>query len=226
MNAKRISKRRSKKGEYLAEERQALLDRTLVQVPFDGWTLESLRAAAVDLGYEWSVAQRAYPRGVRDLIAFFEAETDRRMVEAFAEIDLASLRIRDRITIAVRTRFELCAPYQEACRRLVAYYALPGNAFAGLQAMYRSVNLMWCAAGDTATDFNFYTKRGLLAGVYGSTILFWLNDKSEDCADTWAFLDRRIANVMEIQEVRGRAERSLDALGRVLQRASVRRRRT
>lgn len=226
MNVKRTSKRGSKKSEHLAEERQALLERTLVHVPFDGWTLASLQAAAVDLDYEWSMARRAFPRGMRDLIAFFEAETDRRMVAAFADIDFESLRIRDRISAAVRTRFELCSPYHEPCRRLVAYYAVPGNALAGLQAMYSSVNLMWCAAGDTATDFNFYTKRGLLAGVYGSTILFWLNDKSENCDDTWAFLDRRIANVMEIQKVRGRADRGLDALGRILQRGAVRSRRT
>tara|TARA_B100000686_G_C16771844_1_gene965679 strand:- start:851 stop:1531 length:681 start_codon:yes stop_codon:yes gene_type:complete len=226
MNVKHTSKRGSKKIEYLAEERQALLERTLVHVPFDGWTLASLKASAVDLDYEWSVARRAFPRGMRDLIAFFEAETDRRMVAAFADIDFQSMRIRDRIAAAVRTRLELCASHHEACRRLVAYYALPGNALAGFQVIYSSINLMWCAAGDSATDFNFYTKRGLLAGVYGSTILFWLNDKSENCADTWAFLDRRIADVMEIQKVRGRAERGLDALGRILQRGAVLRRRT
>ncbi len=222
MNA--TSRRRLQRGEHLAEERRALLDRALVQVPFDGWTLASLKAAATDLGYDWSLARRAFPRGVRDVIAVFEAEIDRRMVTAFDDLDLDALRIRDRIATAVRTRLELCAPHREACRRLVAYYALPGNAPAGFKAMYRSIDLMWRAAGDTATDFNFYTKRGLLAGVYGSTILFWFNDKSEGCTESWAFLDRRIAEVMEIQKARGRAERGLETLGRILQRGPMRRR--
>lgn len=216
MSAGRTSRGRPGSGEHLAEERRALLDRTLAHVPFDGWTARSLQAAASDLGYDWSLARRAFPRGVRDAIALFEAETDRRMVAALADADLAALRVRDRIAAAVRTRLELCAPHREACRRLVAHYALPGNAAAGLGAMYRSIDLMWHAAGDTATDFNFYTKRGLLAGVYGATILFWLNDRSEGCVESWAFLDRRIADVMNIQRLRGRAGGAWAALDRVL----------
>ena len=224
MNAKKTGTRSRKKkrapatDDYLADERAALVERALVHVPFDGWTLASLRTAAADLDMDWSVARRAFPRGVRDLIAFFEADIDRRMVAAFDTVDLEALRIRDRIAAAVRTRLEICAPHREACNRLVAHYALPGNAPAGLRAMYRSVDLMWRAAGDSATDFNFYTKRGLLAGVYSSTILFWLYDRSEGTADTWGFLDRRIANVMEIQKTRGRVERGLDTLSRVLRR--------
>lgn len=216
MSAGRTSRGQPGSGEHLAEERRALLDRTLAHVPFDGWTARSLQAAASDLGYDWSLARRAFPRGVREAIALFEAETDRRMVAALADADLAALRIRDRIAAAVRTRLELCAPHREACRRLVAHYALPGNAAAGLGAMYRSIDLMWRAAGDTATDFNFYTKRGLLAGVYGATILFWLNDRSEGCVESWAFLDRRIADVMNIQRLRGRAGGAWTALDRVL----------
>ena len=91
--------------------------------------------------------------------------------------------------------------------------------------MYRSVDLMWRAAGDTATDFNFYTKRGLLAGVYGSTILFWLDDGSEGYAESWAFLDRRIADVMNIQRARARAGDALAAFGPILRRRPPRRRR-
>lgn len=225
MNRGRTSRGRPGSGEHLAEERRALLDRTLAHVPFDGWTARSLKAAASDLGYDWSLARRAFPRGLRDAIALFEAETDRRMVAALADADLDALRVRDRIAAAVRTRLELCAPHREACRRLVAHYALPGNAAAGLGAMYRSIDLMWRAAGDTATDFNFYTKRGLLAGVYGATILFWLNDDSEGRVESWAFLDRRIADVMNIQRLRGRADGAWAALDRVLRRRPPRRRR-
>ena len=208
-------------ADELADHRAALLERATVHVPFDGWTLTTLRAAAADIGVEWSVVRRVFPRGVRDLVGYFDADLDQRIVTRFNEIDLESLRIRDRIATAVRTRLELCAPHREACRRLVAYYALPGNVPAGVAAMARSVDLMWRAAGDTATDFNFYSKRGLLAGVYSATILYWLNDKSEDNAESWGFLDRRIANVMEIQKTRGRVERGLETLGRVLRRGPV-----
>lgn len=222
MSTKRTRKKRQAATEnHLAVEREALLARALVHVPFDGWTETSLRAAAADLNYDWSMARRVFPRGVRDLIGFFDVDVDRRMVAAFDDMDLESLRIRERIVATVRKRLEICMPHREACGRLIAYYALPGNAVAGLRVMYRSVDLMWRAAGDTATDFNFYSKRGLLAGVYSSTILFWLYDRSEDCADSWAFLDRRIANVMEIQKTRGRLEQGVEALGRVLRRGPI-----
>jgi ubiquinone biosynthesis protein COQ9 len=57
---------------------------------------------------------------------------------------------------------------------------------------------MWRAAGDASTDFNFYTKRMLLAGVLKATILFWLDDATPGCAASWEFLDRRIGEVLKI----------------------------
>ena len=73
-----------------------------------------------------------------------------------------------------------------------------------LKLLYRTVDAIWYAAGDNATDFNFYTKRALLAGVYSSTVLYWLNDKSAGCADSWSFLDRRIDEVMQVPKLLGR----------------------
>ena len=121
------------------------------------------------------------------------------------------MRIRDRIATAVRTRLDLLAPHKEAVRRAVAFEALPGNAPRALKAVYHTVDAMWHAAGDTATDWNFYTKRALLAGVYTSTVLIWLGDQSEDCAETWAFLDRRIEDVMRIEKAKAKVRGFADA---------------
>jgi ubiquinone biosynthesis protein COQ9 len=104
----------------------------------------------------------------------------------------------------VRARLEQLAPHREAVRRALSYLALPQNAALGAKCLYRTVDAIWYAAGDTATDYNFYTKRLLLAGVYSSTVLFWLNDKSEGYAETWAFLDRRIAEVVKLGGALGR----------------------
>ena len=65
---------------------------------------------------------------------------------------------------------------------------------------------MWYAAGDTSTDFNFYTKRATLAGVYSSTLLYWLNDRSPGGEATWGFLDRRIDDVMKIEKLKSAGE--------------------
>jgi ubiquinone biosynthesis protein COQ9 len=184
--------------------RDAIMDAAIAHVPFDGWGREAAIRGAEDIGLDAAAAMRAFPDGARDMIAWHLRMADRRMAEALAEMDLASMKIRERIATAVRVRLEQNAQHREAIRKAMAFLALPQNAPMAAQALYRTVDEMWFQAGDTATDWNFYSKRALLAGVYSSTVLFWLNDKSEDFRDTWAFLDRRIADVMKVPKLTGR----------------------
>lgn len=189
--------------------RRRLLAATLPHVPFDGWTERALKAGAADLGVDWPVARRAFPGGVGAVLAFWNAECDRLMVEALAERDLDAMRVRERIACAVRLRLEPLAGHREALRLALTRAALPGNAPGALGALWRTVDAMWRAAGDTATDFNHYSKRGLLAGVYCSTLLYWLDDKSDGSAETWAFLDRRITDVLRVPRALGRLKQIL-----------------
>ncbi|NKB50386.1 MAG: COQ9 family protein [Alphaproteobacteria bacterium] len=185
-------------------ERRAILAKALEHVPFDGWSDRSLRQGAADAGFDDTLLRRAFPGGPADAIEFWSAETDREMVAALAEQDIGALKIRERIGAGVRWRLESLAPHREAVRRALSHLGQPQHAALGLRCLYRTVDEMWHAAGDTATDFNFYSKRGLLAGVYTSTVLFWLDDESDDHAATWLFLDRRIADAMRIPKVTGR----------------------
>lgn len=194
-------------SEHLESERAAILQAALRHVPFDGWSAKALDAAVSDAGLDPSMAQRAFPGGARELADYLAADADRRMVEALESRNLEELPIRERIATAVRVRLELLAPHREALRRSLALRLRPGSAPHTMRGVYETVDAMWRVAGDTSADFNFYTKRGLLAGVYGATLLFWLDDESEGFADTWAFLDRRIANIMQIQGVRHRLEK-------------------
>ena len=199
---------------HLAGERRAILDKALGHVPFDGWSDASLRAGAADAGFDAAMVRRAFPRGAADAIDFWSVETDRAMAAALAEQDIGSLKIRERIAAAVHWRLEHLAAHREAVRRSLSFLSQPQHARLGLRCLYRTVDEMWHAAGDTATDFNFYTKRGLLAGVYTSTLLFWFDDASEDHAATWEFLDRRIADVMRVPKVTGRLRKLPKALPR------------
>jgi ubiquinone biosynthesis protein COQ9 len=72
--------------------------------------------------------------------------------------------------------------------------------------LYRTIDTIWFGIGDRSADFSFYTKRGLLAAVYSSTLLYWLEDRSEDSIDSWAFLDRRIASIMQIPKLKSRVK--------------------
>ena len=182
----------------LERTRQDLLLATLPHVVFDGWTLTALRAGAADAGLDQGTWMNAVPGGPAELIAAFSAWVDRRTLETLETLDLDSMRVRDRIAAGVRSRLEILAPHREAVRRGLAFLALPQNAALGVKCLYRSVDSLWYAAGDRATDYNFYSKRLLLAGVLSSTTVYWLNDRSEGAAQTWAFLDRRIDEVLKV----------------------------
>jgi ubiquinone biosynthesis protein COQ9 len=180
------------------ELRRTILEAMLPDVPFDGWSMATARAAAARAGLDPLDADRAFTDGVRDIIEFWSALADEAMIETLKGADLAQMRTRDRIAFAVRTRLELATPHKEALRRALTVLAMPGKGGKPVQMLYRTVDAIWYAIGDRSADFSFYTKRALLAAVYSSTLLCWIEDRSEGAVDSWAFLDRRIENVMKI----------------------------
>lgn len=198
--------------EQATAQRDALILASLPHVPFDGWSRKTLKAAAESAGFDVGAADRLFPGGVKDAVAHFMDLADRMMLEDLKGVDMAALKIRARIIAAVKMRLERWTPHREAVRRALALAPLPPFAGGSLRGWYRTVDAIWRAAGDKSTDFNFYTKRGLLAAVYGATVLFWLDDRSEGCSATWAFLERRVADVMQIPRLRGRVTERLKDL--------------
>ena len=184
--------------------RDRILDAALPHVTFDGWSRKALTHGATAAGLAPEDVDIAFPRGTRGAVDHWLRRADDAMAAALEAADLDSMRIRDRIAFAVRTRLEQAEPHKEAVRLALGYLALPGNARIAASSLYRTVDAIWWACGDRSTDFNFYSKRGLLAAVYASTLLYWLDDSSPGHADSWAFLDRRIADVMRIPKLKGR----------------------
>jgi ubiquinone biosynthesis protein COQ9 len=191
-------------------DRQALRDRlleaTLPHVVFDGWGMAALEAGARDLGLEIGHIHAVFASPTKDLASHFSDWADRRMLLRLSALDLPAMRVRERITLAVRLRLQELAGHQEAVRRLAGFLILPGNASLAARNGYRSVDAIWRVAGDKAVDFNFYTKRALLGAVLVTTTLHWLDDTSADHGETWAFLDRRIAGVMGIPKLQAQAK--------------------
>lgn len=177
-------------------------------VPFEGWTMAALGEAAQKSGYRKTDVIRVFPGGAIDAVDMLSRLGDKRMLEALRQHPLETMKIRERIATAVRTRLDIHAPYREALRKAVAMHAMPFYAARGLRCLYDTVDAIWHACGDTATDFNFYTKRLTLAGVYGSTLICWLDDKSLHHAETWGFLNRRIEDVMKIEKIKGKLFRA------------------
>ncbi|MGE0716199.1 MAG: COQ9 family protein [Alphaproteobacteria bacterium] len=194
------------------DPREALVLAVAANVPFDGWTLQAIRAGARDIGMPVEEALSLLPGGDADLLAAFSAWADRRMLERLADLPLADMKIRARIAAAMRARIEVLTPYREAARHALAVLALPHRAALGARLVWRTVNAAWYAVGDTSADVSWYTRRGLLAGVYVSTLVQWMSDRSEGHAESWAFLDRRIEDVMRIPRLRQQAETLLRRL--------------
>jgi len=188
-----------KKAATKDSTRHKILQSVLAQVPFDGWTEAAYARGIEQSGIAHGEADLLLPGGVRDVIDLFGAMADQAMqTKIDDEPGFTRLRVREKIAFAVRARLEALTPHREAMRRLLYWYAMPLHAPLGLRRLYKSVDLMWRAAGDISTDFNFYTKRALLAGVLKTTVLFWLDDDTPGCSASWEFLDRRIGEVLKV----------------------------
>ena len=167
---------------------------------FDGWSSAAVDAAADALGVDRAQARLAMPRTQVGMVDAYIQAVDRALVAHFTPKRLASMKIRDKIRALVWHRLEIMAPAREAVRRGVAVLAMPQNLPLAMRIGWRTSDLMWRIAGDTSTDFNHYTKRMTLGGVYASTLLAWLDDSSEGYSETAAFLDRRIDGVMQFEK--------------------------
>jgi ubiquinone biosynthesis protein COQ9 len=185
----------------LPDLRPRLIDAMLPHVAFDGWSSAALRAGAADVGIDPDVAALAFD-GPADMVDAYIARADAAMLAACDTDAFRALKIRARVTEAIWTRLEQAAPHREAARRAAAL--LTTHPVVAARTLARTADAIWRAAGDTATDFNWYSKRGLAAAVYASTLLRWLADDSEGFAETRAFLERRIDNVMAIEKLKAK----------------------
>ncbi|TDK42352.1 COQ9 family protein [Antarcticimicrobium luteum] len=180
-----------------------LLDAALIHVAFDGWTEATFKAAVADAGIDPALARALCPRGAVDLALGFHARGDAMMLELLGASHLDGMRFRDKIALAVRLRLE-AVPDREAVRRGVTLFAMPQYAADGAKAIWGTCDLIWNTLGDTSRDVNWYTKRATLSAVYSSTVLYWLGDDSPGHEATWAFLDRRIDDVMRFEGMKAK----------------------
>lgn len=187
-----------------ASLREALIEAMLPGVAFEGWSRPALRAAARRVGLSSAEALALFPSGAADLVAAFSRWADRRVLDRLATLPQDELRTAQRIALAIGLRLDLLEPWREAMRRSLAVLVLPQNAPLALQLLYETIDGIWHAAGDGATDFSFYTKRASLAAILSATLLYWLDDRSPGAADTRAFLERRLAGAAQLGAARRR----------------------
>ena len=182
--------------------RDAAIDAMLPYVAERGWTFASLRLGLRASGAEPEDAALLFPGGAGEMVETFCDLADRRMEEAALAEDVAALRVSQRVRALIAIRLRQNEVWREAIRRALALMVLPRHTAMTARTVARTVDAIWHGAGDRSADMNWYSKRALLAGVYGTTLLYWLRDHSEGSADTLAFLDRRLAGVAALGRLR------------------------
>lgn len=189
------------------DEIRALLAPALARhAAFDGWRPQAVAMAAAEQGVDADIAALAFADGAIDMIDAWFASIDARMIEALPTDELAALSIRKKIAALVEARLALLAPDREALRRAIAILALPTNALRAAKLGWRAADVMWRAAGDTTTDLAHYSKRTTLTALYTATLLVFVDDDSEEHADSRAFLARRIDNVMQFEKFKAKVK--------------------
>ena len=186
----------------LDEIRAKLAPGIAANAAFDGWSDAARDMAAQAEGVDTDIAALAFKDGPVDMIDAWFAHIDRVMLTAVPPERLALMKIREKITALVEARLDATSADRESLRRAVAILALPQNLAKATRLGWRTVDTIWRAAGDVATDYNYYTKRTILLGVYASTITVFLDDESEGLAETRAFLGRRIDGIMQFEKAK------------------------
>ena len=187
-----------------------LIKAMLTHVPFDGWTWEAMEQGAVDIGYEKKktsserikIFKNLFKNGSIDFIDIFSEIIDLEVKENYNSMEAKPERVPEKIKKIIMIRLNLCQKYKEAVRSSISLSAIPVNTKISLNILYRTCNSIWRIVGDKSTDFSFYTRRISLAAVYTSTLLFWLNDKSNNNIETEFFLDRRLKDISKISSLK------------------------
>jgi ubiquinone biosynthesis protein COQ9 len=191
-----------------SEERDSAIRAALAHVPVLGWTRAALEAGLRDLGRDPLEVEWLFPRGAIEAVEAWCDLADREMEAAAAAEELADLKIPARIRRVVELRLEQAEPHRDAVRRALALQSLPWNVASAMRTVGRTADSMWVAAGDTSADLSWYTRRATLAGVYGATLAFWLQDDEPGFPATRAFLDRRLGDLARIMRPRGGRKRA------------------
>ena len=176
-----------------------ILNAALKEVPTSGWTDESLKKACSDIGLDKHCYRLYFPEGIAQVVDLYFSQLDQQMVKQIKKLPLQNMKIRERIKEAVLIRLKLLAPHKKLVARTMSFLNMPWNYALGLKMLWRTTDLIWYEAGnDSSTDFNYYTKRSLLGGVYINTIMYFLNDSSLGFKDTIDFLERKLENVISM----------------------------
>lgn len=190
---------KSKLNDKINQEKILILEDFLKNASFDGWSELSLIKSAQNCNFDKDYYKLLFPQGISDLTDFFYNHTTEKMTNIFlAQENAEKLKIREKIAFLIEIRINIYSSYKESIRSLLTHNLYPQNILNAQLNIWKICDQIWFLAGDKSTDFNYYSKRALLEGVYSSSVLFWLEDNSDDWVETKSFIAVQIARVLKI----------------------------
>ncbi|HEY0436833.1 MAG TPA: COQ9 family protein [Phenylobacterium sp.] len=185
------------RGDWATRAEQKVLDAALALAPSEGWTRGMVTRAAAACGFSAGETELLLPHGPADLAALLSRRHDAQALAALADVDPATLKVRERIARGLAARLDAAVADGEAERRLAGFLALPPNLPLAARLAWESADVLWRWAGDTATDENHYSKRFLLANILAKSLAIDLTSGREAAL---AFVDRKIEQVMAFEK--------------------------
>jgi len=182
------------------EVRVDILQAMLPIVVFDGWNQKSLRASIKSINLPEGSEELYFPEGALEVIRFWHDQMNEFVKSNLESLNKSEMKIREQVTAGVLSALESIGSNEEAMRRAIIRLSLPDAAVQGPTYLWSLADSIWRAIGDRSTDYNYYTKRTILAGVLGSTITVWISDSDQNKVKTKLFLDARISNVMSFEK--------------------------
>lgn len=180
----------------------------LPSIIFDGWTITLAESVATLQGRDKTIIRALFPSGITDMLRTFSDIADEEMLKSLDALDTTDMGTTQKVETAVLKRLEWLAPHKDALKESINILGVPLRKPAATKMVWHTCDAIWNWAGDTATDYNHYTKRGLLSGVLVSTTLYWVNDDSDDLGRTEQFLSRRISDITKIVQFISRFKRA------------------
>lgn len=191
------------------ENKQKILAEFLNLCKDFSWSDRTLRKAVVNAGFDEKFSELIFENGALDIADFFIRENDLKMLEALKTLDLSQMKIREKIKELVKIRLMICAPHKTSIKKLINFYLNLAKGIHAIKNCYKTADLIWYSIGDKSTDFNFYSKRIVLSKVYIRTLIYFLNDNSDNNIKSWDFLDKQIEKVMQFEKLKSKVKNYL-----------------
>ena len=176
--------------------------------------LQKLKKIVSDEGWSEKVLKQLLQNGVEksDLVTYFQydykellkyslEELNNSLEKEINKINIINYSLNKRIKKILMLRFNILNNDKEFYKKTFYHLLIPSNNKIMKSSLYKSVDTMWYLAGDNSTDFNFYTKRLILAVIYVNALFVLFNKNFDEVESN---IDRNLKKISKIPKIKDR----------------------